>query len=124
MHIFERDGVGASISGLPMYAAYGANKAGVILPHRCCQNPVTCLGRSPVVQTASIILSCLLDDCYDTVRTGQGRLRYLPQDLCVCSDCGTLCARRACCVLALKESGWHQTPDSMDSMVPIAGVSG
>ena len=33
MHIFELDGVGASISRLPMYAAYGATKAGVILPH-------------------------------------------------------------------------------------------
>ena len=33
MHIFNMDGLGANILPLPMYAAYSATKAGVILTH-------------------------------------------------------------------------------------------
>ena len=127
MYIFTMDGADANISPLPLYAAYGAPKAGVILPHLCmrsCQNCITCPCRSPVVHTASKIMSCLLDHCYGTVRTGRGRLRYLLQHLCACSNYGPLCASRSCGLTALKEFRLHQAPDSMDSMVPIAGVQG
>ena len=58
MHIFTMDGAGANLLPLPMCAAFGAPKAGVILPHlsvRSCRSPNTCPGRSPVVHTASSI---------------------------------------------------------------------